>query len=87
MRAVSELATLFDGKIVDVSSDSVVIQVCAKSERITSFMRLCKPFGIIEAARSGVMALPRAPLDDPVSSENEGEEENDSVDLTSLPPG
>ena len=40
---------------MDVSSDSVIVQICAKPERITSFMRLCKPFGIIEAARTGKM--------------------------------
>jgi acetolactate synthase-1/3 small subunit len=53
MRSVTELTRLFDGKIIDVSSDAVIIQVCAKPERITSFMRLCKPFGILEAARTG----------------------------------
>ncbi|KAG2209748.1 hypothetical protein INT47_001896 [Mucor saturninus] len=86
LRAVSELANLFEGNIVDVSSDSVVVQVCAKSDRITSFIKLCKPFGIIEAARSGVMALPRAPLDDPTDLDGQ-EEEDEAVDLTSLPPG
>lgn len=83
------MANLFEGNIVDVSSDSVVVQVCAKSERITSFIKLCKPFGIIEAARSGVMALPRAPLNDPTDSamKEEEDDEDDGVDLTSLPPG
>lgn len=80
------MTNLFDGNIVDVSSDSVVIEVCAKSERITSFMKLCKPFGIIEAARSGVMALPRAPLADFFAAKTE-EDEEDTIDPTSLPPG
>lgn len=55
LRALTELTRLFDGKVVDVSSDSVVIEMCAKPSRITSFMKLCKPFGILEASRTGMM--------------------------------
>jgi acetolactate synthase-1/3 small subunit len=50
---LTELTRLFDGKVVDVSSDSVIIELCAKSERLSSFMKLCKPFGILEASRTG----------------------------------
>lgn len=53
LRALTELTRLFDGKVVDVSSDSVVIEMSAKPSRITSFMKLCKPFGILEASRTG----------------------------------
>jgi acetolactate synthase-1/3 small subunit len=53
LRALTELTRLFDGKVVDVSSDSVIIELCAKSSRLSSFMKLCKPFGILEASRTG----------------------------------
>lgn len=53
LRALTELARLFDGKVVDVSSDSVIIELCAKPSRINSFMKLLKPFGILEASRTG----------------------------------
>lgn len=90
MRAVTELTRLFEGKIVDVSSDSVVVEVCAKPERVTSFMRLCKPFGIIEAARTGVMAMPRSPVLEQYAAQTEHSyQENDDdeeVDLGALPP-
>ncbi|KAI8364288.1 hypothetical protein EDC96DRAFT_575679 [Choanephora cucurbitarum] len=94
LRAITELSRLFEGKIVDVSSDSVIVQICAKPERITSFMRLCKPFGIIEAARTGVMAMPRSPVHDYYGAQTEhaysneiAEDDDDIVDPTSLPPG
>ncbi|KAL7325322.1 acetolactate synthase, regulatory subunit, variant 2 [Mucor circinelloides] len=90
LRSVTELTRLFEGKIVDVSSDSVVVEVCAKPERITSFMRLCKPFGIIEAARTGVMAMPRSPVLEQYAAQTEHSyQENDDdeeVDLSALPP-
>lgn len=53
LRALTELARLFDAKVVDVSSDSIVIELSAKPSRISSFMKLCKPFGILEASRTG----------------------------------
>jgi acetolactate synthase-1/3 small subunit len=53
LRALTELTRLFDGKVVDVSSDSVVVELSAKPGRIDSFIKLCKPFGILEASRTG----------------------------------
>lgn len=53
LRAITELTRLFEGKIVDVSGNSVAVELCAKPERISSFMKLCKPFGIIECSRTG----------------------------------
>ncbi|KAF7724740.1 hypothetical protein EC973_000768 [Apophysomyces ossiformis] len=88
LRALTELTRLFDGKVVDVSSDSVVIELCAKPSRLTSFMRLCKPFGILEASRTGVMAMPRSPVHDHYEPQTEHSyEDNEAVDATMLPPG
>jgi acetolactate synthase-1/3 small subunit len=58
----------------------------AKQSRIDSFLKLVAPFGILESARTGLMALPRSPL-------NEGNQEaltmeaDDVVDASQLPPG
>ncbi|CAO3697631.1 unnamed protein product [Rhizopus stolonifer] len=88
LRALTELTRLFDGKVVDVSSDSVIIELCAKSERLSSFIKLCKPFGILEASRTGVMTMPRAPVLDHYEPQTEHSyEETEAVDATMLPPG
>lgn len=48
-------------------------------------MKLIAPFGILESARTGLMALPRSPLKEP---EREGERDAaDVVDVSTLPPG
>lgn len=52
-QSISDLAKLFDAAIVDVSLDSVIVQLAAKPERIDAFVELLKPYGILEAARSG----------------------------------
>ncbi|KAI9306828.1 small subunit of acetolactate synthase-domain-containing protein [Cunninghamella echinulata] len=88
LRAVTELTRLFDGKVVDVSSDTVVIELCAKPSRIDSFMKLCKPFGVLEASRTGVMAMPRSPVHDHYEPQTEHSYEEDTgVDASMLPPG
>jgi acetolactate synthase-1/3 small subunit len=53
LRGLSELTSLFHGRVVDVSSGSVIIELCAKSNRIDAFVKLVQPFGILESARSG----------------------------------
>ncbi|TPX44087.1 acetolactate synthase [Synchytrium endobioticum] len=83
-QSITELARLFNARIVDVALDSMIIEMTAKPDRIDAFLQLLKPYGISEAARSGSMAMPRAPLDIDSAPRDEATED---VDLTSLPPG
>lgn len=49
----------FRGSIIDVSKDSIVIQITGETEKIEAFIELVKPFGIKELARTGTTAFPR----------------------------
>lgn len=49
-------------------------------------MKLVTPFGILESARTGLMALPRSPLLDP-KAETTHKEMDEIVDASQLPPG
>jgi len=49
-------------------------------------LKLIAPFGILESARTGLMALPRSPLHDP-EEESQVKEADDVVDISQLPPG
>ena len=49
----------FRASIVDVSKDSIVIQITGESEKIEAFIELIKPYGIKELARTGTTAFPR----------------------------
>ena len=44
---------------MDVSKDSIVIQITGESEKIEAFIELIKPYGIKELARTGTTAFPR----------------------------
>lgn len=85
LQLISNLTEKFGGKIVDISDRNVIVELSAKPSRILSFIQLIQPFGILEIARSGMMALPRTPLDH-AAVEEEAADAN-VVDVSTLPPG
>lgn len=56
---IHELVNIFRAKIVDVAPDSVVIELSGKENKIDALIELMKPFGILELARSGRIAMTR----------------------------
>jgi acetolactate synthase-1/3 small subunit len=56
---IRELADVFRGRIVDVSSDCVMIEIAGKERKIEAFIELMRPFGIVELVRSGRIAMVR----------------------------
>ena len=54
-----ELANIFRAKIVDVSPGQVMIELAGTEEKLEAFIQLVQPYGIIELARTGVIAMPR----------------------------
>jgi len=85
LRAITFMTHQFGGKVLDISTNNCIVEVSAKPTRIDSFMKLISPFGILESARTGLMALPRSPLHN--SAEVEEMEAQDVVDNSLLPPG
>lgn len=89
-QAVTELTSLFGGKIVDLSLTHCTIELSDESRRVDGFIHMLKPFGIIEASRSGVMAIARSPFDGMVNRKKGGSEEEEEVqpqvDVSQLPP-
>ncbi|KAL8817097.1 MAG: hypothetical protein Q9223_004007 [Gallowayella weberi] len=85
LEAITHLTHQFGGKVLDISTNNCIVEVSAKPTRISSFLKLISPFGILESARTGLMALPRSPLYG-VNEEFE-KEAGDLVDASSLPPG
>ncbi|CDR37126.1 CYFA0S01e07624g1_1 [Cyberlindnera fabianii] len=84
LSAVQQIVEQFGGKILDISERSCIVELSAKPSRISSFLTLMRPFGILEAARSGMMALPRTPL---AAAETEEVAQDVIIDDADLPPG
>jgi acetolactate synthase-1/3 small subunit len=50
---------VFRGRIIDVSQDSLTVEITGTPEKINAFLNLMKTFGILELARTGITALAR----------------------------
>jgi acetolactate synthase-1/3 small subunit len=53
LSSISMIASQFQGKIVDMSNDAVIVEMTGKTARVDAFLKLVRPYGILEAARSG----------------------------------
>ncbi|KAG6920112.1 hypothetical protein DXG01_010180 [Tephrocybe rancida] len=87
LQSISTLAGQFGAKLVDVSENSVIVEMTAKTARVEAFLKLVKPFGILEAARTGLMAMPRTPIASHADEEESFIETGGVVDASLLPPG
>ncbi len=56
---VLQIADIFRAKIVNLSPDSLIIEATGDDDKITALLGLLEPFGIIELARTGRLALKR----------------------------
>jgi acetolactate synthase I/III small subunit len=56
---ISLLVKLYRGRIVDISPDTLMIEISGKERKIEAFIELMRPYGIVELARTGRIALVR----------------------------
>ena len=56
---VTQICDIFRSKIIDVSTESMIIEVTGNENKVEAFLELIEPLGIIEMARTGMVALSR----------------------------
>jgi acetolactate synthase-1/3 small subunit len=56
---IIEMVDIFRGKIVDVGKGTVSIEVTGTGSKLRALEDLLKPYGIVELARTGMVALNR----------------------------
>lgn len=56
---VINYANIFRARVVDVSPESLMVEITGDPEKIDAFINLMKPFGVKEVARTGITALSR----------------------------
>jgi acetolactate synthase-1/3 small subunit len=54
-----QIKDIFRAKIVHLSLDALIIEATGDDEKVTALLGLLEPFGIIEIARTGRLALKR----------------------------
>ncbi|MBW9221707.1 acetolactate synthase small subunit [Methanothermococcus sp. SCGC AD-155-C09] len=58
---IIQYTNVFRGKIVDLSQESLTVEITGNSDKINAFVDLVRNFGIKEMARTGLTALMRGP--------------------------
>ena len=56
---IVQICEIFRAKIIDVAPNSVNVEMTGNPNKIKAFLNLVEPFGIIEMARTGGLALKR----------------------------
>ena len=52
-------ADIFRARVVDVSSESLMMEITGTTDKIDAFINLMRPFGVKEVARTGITSLSR----------------------------
>ncbi|MBQ1597672.1 MAG: acetolactate synthase small subunit [Lachnospiraceae bacterium] len=62
-QSVLSITEIFHGKVVDVTKDSMVIEVTGHQDKLASFLDMLGDYQILELARTGLTGLTRGLLD------------------------
>lgn len=57
--AINEIVTIFRSKIIDVSVDTLTIELTGDESKISALIKLMEEYGVKELVRTGVTALER----------------------------
>jgi acetolactate synthase-1/3 small subunit len=60
--AVLEITGIFRSRIIDVSPTTITIEATGDIEKLDGLILLLRPHGVLELARTGLVALERGPL-------------------------
>ncbi|MDI6605101.1 MAG: acetolactate synthase small subunit [Thermoanaerobacteraceae bacterium] len=56
---ITQITETFRGKIIDISLNSLIIEITGDSEKINAFINLIKQFEVKELVRTGLISLER----------------------------
>jgi acetolactate synthase I/III small subunit len=57
--AIMQLVDVFRARVVDVSPDSLIIEITGTEDKIDGLVEMLKPYGVLEMARTGRVAMSR----------------------------
>ena len=58
---VLQIVEVFRASVVDVATEALIIEITGTEDKIEGLLDVLRPFGIIEVARAGTVAMARGP--------------------------
>lgn len=59
---IMQLVDVYRARIVDVTNESLVVEITGTEDKIESMVDILRPFGIIEMVRTGVVSMTRGAI-------------------------
>ena len=56
---IQALIDMFQAKVVDIGPKFVIVEITGPEEKIEAFIDICRPYGIKDVVRTGMIAMPR----------------------------
>jgi acetolactate synthase-1/3 small subunit len=56
-KRVEEVAKTFEARLVSAAGENCVFEITGTSKKVDDFIEVMRPLGIVEMARSGVVAI------------------------------
>jgi acetolactate synthase-1/3 small subunit len=57
--AIMQLVSVFRARVVDVSPESLIIEITGTEDKIDGLVEMLRPYGVLEMARTGRVAMSR----------------------------
>jgi acetolactate synthase-1/3 small subunit len=58
---IMQLVDVYRARIVDVTNESLIVEITGTEDKIESIVDVLRPFGIIEMVRTGIVSMTRGP--------------------------
>jgi acetolactate synthase-1/3 small subunit len=71
---VLELASVFRARVVDVSPESLTIEITGAEDKIDGLLEVLRPYGVLEMVRTGIVAMRRGTSSSTTTSAVEDQE-------------
>ncbi|MEJ8555177.1 acetolactate synthase small subunit [Tepidibacter sp. Z1-5] len=59
---INDTVNMFKSKIIDVASNTLTVEITGDEQKISAFIKIIKPLGIIELVRTGFTGLQRGDI-------------------------
>jgi len=56
---IQALIDMFQAKVVDIGPKFVMVEIAGPESKIEAFLDMCRPYGIKDVVRTGMIAMPR----------------------------
>jgi acetolactate synthase-1/3 small subunit len=57
--AIMQLVDVFRARVIDVSPDSLIVEITGTEDKIDGLVEMLRPYGVLEMARTGRVAMSR----------------------------